>query len=215
MDDQVSGNAIGPKQIFKPVKNNLPKDLPPKALQIFLDSVHDDVLYSPLNKVSPNLTKEQQAAIDLLVSAQRRREITVKPNDKCGGSSILNLQDYIEACNGHLFDTFPDEHGHEQPLYRHDVPEPVLKLHWAQVKDLVNEGVECGHIHPDDVPHLVPPQPKPGRFYGLVKNHVEPEQRTGPIPPLRPIVSASGSNTEGISHLVDEYSRGEVKKLDS
>ena len=104
-----------------------------------------------------------------------------------------------------------DEDGHQQPYYRAKVPEQVFKQHWAQIKDLVEEGVQQGYIHPDDVVHLVPPEPKSGRFYGLVKNHVEPEQWSGPIPPLRPIVSASGSNTEGISHLVDEYSRGEVK----
>ena len=56
---------------------------------------------------------------------------------------------------------------------------------------------------------------KPGRFYGWVKNHVDPEQWTGPTPPIRPIVSASGSNTEGISHFVDEHAKGEVKKLES
>ena len=49
----------------------------------------------------------------------------------------------------------------------------------------------------------------------MVKNHVDPEQWTGPIPPLRPIVSGSGSNTEGISHYVDEFSKDEVRKLES
>ena len=47
----------GPKQIFRKIKHNLPKSPPPRALQSFLDSVHDDILYSPLNKISPNLTK--------------------------------------------------------------------------------------------------------------------------------------------------------------
>jgi hypothetical protein len=91
----------------------------------------------------------------------------------------------------------------------------IMSQHWAQVKDLVSEGVEAGYVHPDDVSHLVPPEPKPGRFYGLVKNHVEPDQWKGQIQPLRPIVSGSGCNTEGISHFVDEYAKGEVKKLDS
>ena len=64
------------------------------------------------------------------------------------------------------------------------------------MKDVVNEGVEAGYIHPEDVPNLIPAEPKPGRLYGLVKNHVDPEKWTGPIPPLRPIVSGSGSNTD-------------------
>ena len=52
-------------------------------------------------------------------------------------------------------------------------------------------------------------------LYGLVKNHIEPDKWSGPIPPLRPIVSASGSNTEGISKLVDEHAKDEVKHLES
>ena len=159
---------------------------------MFLESVHDDVLHSPLNKISPNLTRQHQEAIDQLVSAQRRREITIKPNDKCGGCSLLNFDDYLEACHSHLYATFPDNQGQQLPYYRQNISEVVLKQHWAQITDVVNEGVEQGYIHPDDVPHLVPPEPKPGRFYGLVKNHVGPEKWTGPIPPLRPIVSAAG-----------------------
>ena len=91
----------------------------------------------------------------------------------------------------------------------------MLRHHWARIKDTVDEGVQSGYVHPGDVNHLVPPEPKCGRFYGLVKNHIEPEKWTGPIPPLRPIVSASGSNTEGISHFVDEFAKSEVKKLES
>ena len=153
--------------------------------------------------------------MDLLISAQRRREITIKPNDKSGGCSILNMPDYLSACQSHLYSTFRDDNGQELPYYRQKVPGEVLKHHWAQIKDAVAEGVESGIVHPEDVPLLVPPEPKPGRFYGLVKNHVYPQQWTSPIPPLRPIASGSGSNTEGISHLVDEYAKGEVKKLES
>ena len=150
-----------------------------------------------------------------LIKAQRERIITVKPNDKSGGCSILNLPDYVDACHSHLYSTFTDEHGQVQQYYRDHVPQQILNHHWAQVNDLVSEGVEAGYVHPDDVTHLVPPEPKPGRFYGLVKNHVEPDQWSGPIPPLRPIVSGSGCNTEGISQFVDEFAKGEVKKLDS
>ena len=53
--------------------------------------------------------------------------------------------------------------------------------------------------------------------FGLVKNHKD--KHTWPagqsIPPLRPVVSGSGSVSEDISHWVDEQAKGEVKKLDS
>ena len=55
---------------------------------------------------------------------------------------------------------------------------------------------------------------KPGRFYGLVQNHKEiPAGET--IPPLRPVVSGSGSNTEMISWLVDQESKELVPRLPS
>ena len=97
--------------MFKQTKTNLPKASPPKSLQNFLDSVHDDILHSPLNKVSPNLSKEEQTAIDLLVTAQRRREVTLKPNDKAGGCSLLDVPDYQAACLSHLQSTFTDTNG--------------------------------------------------------------------------------------------------------
>ena len=60
-------------------------------------------------------------------------------------------------------------------------------------------------------------QANPGRYYGLVKSHKEkdswPVEQN--IPPLSPVVSASGSVSEGISHWVDEHAKEEVKKLDS
>merc|ERR1712116_41546 len=57
-------------------------------------------------------------------------------------------------------------------------------------------------------------EPTPGRFYGLVKNQKGvPEGEK--IPPLRPVVSGSGSNTEMISWLVDQEAKHMVPKLDS
>ena len=56
-------------------------------------------------------------------------------------------------------------------------------------------------------------QANPGRYCGLDKSHKEKDSRPvgQHIPPLSPVVSASGSVSEGISHWVDE----QVKKLDS
>jgi hypothetical protein len=203
--------------IFKHVKHNLPPNShhPPRPLLNFLDSIHDDILHSNLTKIHPNLTKKDKEAIDFLTKAQRNREITAKPNDKSGGSSIFDFQDYHDACHSHLYSTFTAENGQEVPFYRQKVPEDLLRIHYNEIKDTVDEGVRLGYVNPQDAKVMVPPEPKPGRFYGLVKNHVDPEQWPGPVPPIRPIVSASGSNTEGISHFVDEHAKSEVKKLES
>ena len=56
---------------------------------------------------------------------------------------------------------------------------------------------------------------KPGRYYGLAKvhkpQHSWPQVAGGRCPPLRPVVSGSGTISEGILHWVDEHAKGEVK----
>ena len=64
-------------------------------------------------------------AIEFLVTAQKKREITVKPNDKSGGCSILDFQDYHDVCKSHLHSTFTAENGQEVPYYRQKVPEDI------------------------------------------------------------------------------------------
>ena len=49
------------------------------------------------------------------------------------------------------------------------------------------------------------PTGKPNRLYGLPKVHKGIKEGQN-IPPCRPIVSNSGSNTELLSALVDHYS---------
>ena len=103
----------------------------------------------PANCVSESMTKR-------VTSAQRRREVTLKPNDKAGGCSLLDVPDYQAACISHLQSTFTDTNGQELPYYRQDVPGEVLGHHWARIKDTVDEGVEAGYVHGADVPHLYP-----------------------------------------------------------
>ena len=55
---------------------------------------------------------------------------------------------------------------------RTNVPKEVVFHHWARVKDTVEEGRKAGYISESDAQAMVPPDPKPGRFYGLAKNHV-------------------------------------------
>ena len=58
------------------------------------------------------------------------------------------------------------------------------------------------------------PPGKCGKFYGIPKVHKGvPEGKN--IPPLRPIVSLSGSNAELISKFIDYHSKEEVKRVTS
>ena len=48
--------------------------------------------------VHSNLSKEQEDAIRTLKEEQRARHITIKPNDKNGGCSVMNTSDYVTEC---------------------------------------------------------------------------------------------------------------------
>ena len=52
------------------------------------------------------------------------------------------------------------------------------------------------------------------KFIGLVKDHKPTDPVTG-LPPLREVVSCSGSTSEYISAYVDHHLKPEVKKLPS
>ena len=64
---------------------------------------------------------------------------------------------------------------------------------------------------------MIPDEFSPGRLYGLVKDHVDPEKwpEGGTIPPLRPVESASGTTFENASHFFDYHSNDLVKDMSS
>ena len=80
------------------------------------------------------------------------------------------------------------------------------------MKNLVDEGKSLNYISEKDSCIMVPKEARPGRLYGLVRNHKPIDQVTG-IPPLREVVSCSGSSTEFISAYVDFHLKPEVRKL--
>ena len=216
-DDIKNRESSGQSNVFRQEKTNYPKAPPSVHLRTFLENIKDDILYAPLNKVHQNLTKEQESAITTLKQEQKSRNICIKPNDKNGGCSVMNTNDYIKQCEAMLYATYKDDKGEEQTYYRTDVPKEVLRHHWSKIKDAVDVGKQAGYISVGDAAAMVPEEPKPGRFYGLVKNHVDKESWPdgSVIPPLRPVVSGSGSNTENISLFIDEFAKREVPKLDS
>ena len=215
--DKPEENVSKPIQLFKQVKTNYPKVQPSTYVRNFLENIKDDILYSSLNKVHKNLSQEQEKAIVILKQEQKNRNICIKPNDKNGGCSVMNTSDYIKQCEAMLYATYKDAAGEEQTYYRTNVPKEVLTHHWSNIKDAVEEGRRAGYVSDGDAALMVTNEPKPGRFYGLVKNHIDKESwpAGSNIPPLRPVVSGSGSNTENISLFVDEFAKKEVPKLES
>ena len=206
----------GVNDIFRDptVKTNYPRNhqCPPK-LQEHLNAVHVGILGAALKQEDSNLTTGEWDAIRSLREKQSGKEIIIKPNDKTGGCSILKYDSYVSAMKEKLNEVFIETDGREKPKYCR-VVEADLKRSWTMTRDLVREGMECGYISEKDAKLMVPDSPKAGRLYGLVKDHKPCNPVTG-IPPLREVVSGSGSNTEFISAFVDHHLKQEVKKLDS
>ena len=214
---KVEGEATaGPKKIFKRVKSNLPPYPPPRHLRTFLQAACDDVFLAPLNSMHPNLPAEEVEAMQELRDAQKRGEYKILPNDKSGGVTVVDLSDYKLVVEEQLAATYTGEDGLPQPYYRRTCHQHLVNLR-AKAEELVQEGVEAGFIHPEDAKEMVPDEAKPGRYYGLAKVHKArrcwPEVAGGRCPPLRPVVSGSGTVAEGISHWVDEVAKSEVPRL--
>ena len=107
-----------------------------------------------------------------------------------------------------------DENGEEQTYYEGPVAGMLVDEQYLKIKKFLDESAENDIISKKDAKNLLPQEPAAGRLYGLVKNHKKIEEGEK-IPPLRPVVSGSGSNTELISWLVDQEAKQMVPKLDS
>ena len=166
-----------------------------------------------LHEHAPNLTQAEWDGIKSLQVQQKNRQIIVKPNDKTGGCSILDFDSYVETMRAKLKDTFVGKDGEVMQKYSR-VDSKDLQTSWTRVRDIVKEGQQCGYIYDANAAMMVPDSPKPGRLYGLVKDHKPVDPNSG-IPPLREVISGSGSNTEFISAYVDYHCKAEVKKLPS
>ena len=206
----------GPDRIFKKEKTNLPPYQPPKHLRTFIQAAKDDVFLAPLNQIHPNLPQPEQEAVNQLIEAQRRGDYKILPNDKSGGVTVVDLHDYKMVVKDQLEATYVGEDGVPKPYYRPTCAEHLHNLR-GKAQALVEEGVREGFIHPGDASFMIPDEAKPGRYYGLAKVHKPrqtwPQVTQGRCPPLRPVVSGSGTVSEGISHWVDEKAKSEVKKL--
>ena len=85
------------------------------------------------------------------------------------------------------------------------------------LKKEVKTALNMGWIDKEQAAWLVPEEAAPGRLYGLVKDHVDPDKwpEGSQIPPMRPVESASGTTFENASHFVDIHSNHLVKDLPS
>lgn len=92
-----------------------------------------------------------------------------------------------------------------------EVTTKELKSGLSRVKGVIEAAEKNGFLDKDEAAAMVPSEAKPGRLYGLAKDHKE---FVG-IPPFRPIVSGSGCLTENISLFLDHHAKPLVTKLPS
>ena len=204
------------ESVLKSSKSNFPRTSAPAPLKMYLNSIHSDIIGSCLKKHEEkkhcNISPTEKQAIKTLQNIQSQRLITIKEVDKGGGICIMNTDDYIIEMETQLRATFKNEDGTESKFYI-PVKENVLNKKKKEISNLIKYGLEQNIISQSDS-KIMEPNGIPGRLYGIPKLHkgIKEGKR---IPPCRPIISNSGSNTEFSSAFVDIHSRNLVKKLDS
>ena len=91
------------------------------------------------------------------------------------------------------------------------IDESVIREHYGNIKKVIDNGLNMELFNKRTANALLPKEPKSGRLYGLVKDH-KPIPVNERIPPLRPVISGCGSNTEKISEFLDHYLKPLVRR---
>ena len=111
---------------------------------------------------------------------------------------IMNFDDYMKAANEHLVETMEDEHGNQKPYYK-KVTNVVLEDAKNQIFKLLQSGLDNEIISKQEYEAMCPQGKTPSKFYCNFKIH-KPHNH---IPPVRAIISGSGSFLENPSKFVD------------
>ncbi len=181
--------------IFPTHKTNMPKNnTVPEGLKVFLNSVKSE-LTDPRNrnKEECNLPVDEINALKQLIQLQKDRKIVIKACDKGAGIIILNFNEYMKACYEHLLSKTEDD----IPYYS-KVDDLAVDRAKHKIKQVLEEGLEQGIISKNEFDAMIADEKMPGRFYCNFKVH-KPEI------PVRPILSGSGSITEGIATYVEHH----------
>ena len=214
VDSENEENSVQPvTDIIRVKKTNLPKSKPSKGIKKFLATTEEAMMSVPLKPHHSNLPEADLEALKELNLLQKQRKITIKPNDKDGGQSIMDTPDYIEKMEKHLSATVIDKNGIEKKYYEHSGPIEVTR-DFGLIQNFLEKSAEEGIISAKDKVNLLPEEPKESRLYGMPKTH-KTIKEGDIVPDMRPVVAGSGSNTENISLAIDKEAKTMVPKLDS
>ena len=178
--------------------NFVPKDLkfrekstwtPPanrdKHLDSYISVITSKIMSASENRAFSNLKPDEREALRDLKS---RSDIVIRDADKGSATVIMDRQRYIDEGLRQLND---------DKVYRR-VPLSTIPVVETKIATLCDRLLSEGLLTPDMHKHAICTDTKPARFYLLPKVH-----KTGV--PGRPVVSACGSATEGLSEIVDHF----------
>ena len=197
------------------LKTNRPRNWRKPAALTEFENANLLNLCSPTNlaKIRPNFSPLLRAAVRDINDLSKQRIWVVKSSDKNGGLALLPFAAYDQAMKEKLRQTFVDTNGNEVLKYP-KASKQQLTREYKRIKDLVEEGREKGFVSEKDAAVAMPSEPTPARLYGNPKVHKPIREDLG-IPPLREIVSCSGSNAEGLAKLVDSFTKPVDESCDS
>jgi peptide-methionine (R)-S-oxide reductase len=162
---------------------------PPPNRDKFLDSyisiIESEIMNSTEQRSFANLSKDERRAVKDL---QRNSDIIIREADKGSGVVIMDKERYLAESYRHLNDT---------TVYNRVGSETNSQL-IRQVGAILEQAKIDSIITEDMFEYARPINTKPARFYILPKVH-----KAGV--PGRPVVSACGSPTEGLSEIVDHF----------
>ena len=190
--------------IFKRRKTNMPKNhKTPNALKTFLSAIKSEIMDPQnRNKEECNIPKDELEAMKHLIKLQKERKIIIKQCDKGAGIIIHNFKDYVKSCYEHLLSkTLQEDRYYEQ------VEDIELIISKNKIRKVLEDGLNQQIISKEEFNAMDPDDKNPARFYCMSKIHKfhnPPE-----TPPIRPIISGSGSITENIGVFLEHH----IKKL--
>ena len=129
---------------------------------------------------------------------KKKKIIVIKACDKGAGVIILNDDEYMRACYSHL-----TSYQTENIPYYIQVDDLEIERTKSKISNALKEALEGEIISKDEYSEMIADDKGPGRFYCNFKVHKPLEKNKAP--PVRPIISGSGSITEGIATFVNHH----------
>jgi hypothetical protein len=125
---------------------------------------------------------------------------------------VMNQDDYELEMYDQLKAVFTHSDGTKSPFYERTTQKIFDKMK-QRMSSIIQTGLSQNIISSSDA-KIMDPSGQPGKLYGTPKMHKGIKENRK-IPPCRPIVSNSGSNSEYMSAFVDIQSKHLVKNLES